>query len=82
MSKVITTTSFSAWAIATGEKGFIGRYWWFGGKPTIPIHLEGCRTALFTTRALARENLYYVKSSYPKARIVRVSVNLLGEEKT
>ena len=64
--------SFYAWAIDTGEGGLIGRYWFVSNG--IPLHLEGCKTALFTVRRIAREYLPRVKSSYPNARVVRVSV--------
>jgi hypothetical protein len=64
---------FDAWVIDTNSSeghGLIGRYWQFGNIPTgIPIHLEGCRTAMFETRAIARENLPYVKKVFPKATV-------------
>ena len=70
---------FAAWAIETGlkQRGLIGRYWWFGKTaPQLPIHLEGCRVALFTTRRIARENLPSVRRSFPKARIIHVTVTV------
>lgn len=71
---------FSAWAIdtkSTEGHGLIGRYWHF--KPDqqkIPEHLEGCKTALFKTRKIARENISSVKKSYsfPNAVIIKVDV--------
>ena len=66
--------SFSAWAISIRQDGkvsFIGRYWF---SPEIPVHLEGCRIALFDTRRLARQHLPDVKLSYKSARVRRVAV--------
>lgn len=69
-----------SWAIATGDPerpGFIG-YGWFGWR-TYP-HLAGNTTALFETRAKAREALREVVKrpgeyqAFPKARVVRVTV--------
>jgi hypothetical protein len=55
---------------------------WFGlNRPVIPDHLEGCRTALFTTRQIARINLPSVKSSYPKAKVVKVDVRIMAAGK-
>lgn len=72
--------SFTAWAIDTCSKeghGFIGRYWWFDGRaPVLPVHLEGCRTALFETRALARKNLSRVKGAFESARVKKVQVTI------
>lgn len=70
--------AFRAWAIDTCSEeghGFIGRYWWFKGRlPEVPEHLEGCRLALFETRAIARRNLPAVKGAFPKAKVKRVRV--------
>lgn len=78
--------TFHAWGIdlSTSDSGALaGRYWWFhepGNFPVIPQHLEGCRTALFKTRKIARENLKYAKSPHlPKARVVKVNVTLEWE---
>ena len=83
------TKSFYAWAIDTrSEEGhnLIGRYWWFGGFPpgSPPVNLEGCESSLFKTRAIARENLKWVRGekkdgkfhAFPKATVVRVEVSI------
>ena len=71
---------FEAWAISTMSEeghGLIGRYWWFEGKsPVIPCHLEGCQTALFKIRSLAREGLVSVRRGFEKARVVKVKVTI------
>ena len=72
--------SFGAWAIDTQSKeghGYLGRYWPFedGVQPMIPAHLEGCRMALFKTRAVARKQLDKVRRSWPSAVAVGVTVN-------
>ena len=67
---------FDAWAIYTYSDeghGYLGRYW-FGNS--LPRHLEGCRIALFKTRAIARAELPGVKQSWPKARVVGVRVSI------
>ena len=82
--KTAETKTFTAWAINTnyididGEKypGFIGRYWWFEETEHIPEKLEGCRVALFKTREIARRNLQWVKSSFPKAKVKKVHVTI------
>lgn len=77
------TKQFTAWAINTNEEpyGLIGRYWHFGEAEKLPIHLEGCKTALFTTRKIARQNLKHVKGlSFPKAKVVKVTVTLEWEQ--
>ena len=77
--------TFNAWAIDTGEDSFIGRYWWFEGRPpvyrpsTIPDHLEGCRVALFKTRSIARLHLPSVRAAYPQARVVQVGVRVIEQ---
>jgi hypothetical protein len=74
--------TFTAWAIQLDkEHGLAGRYWWFRDLPSnIPPHMEGCKSALFTTRKIARENLKYVRSPiWPKARVVKVTVKLEWE---
>ena len=76
---------FTAWAIDTNSDeghSFIGRYWKSKSNvqwPYIPTHLEGCKTALFKTRALARIALEDFKDNriwqpFPKARVVKVKV--------
>lgn len=69
---------FKAWAIDTRSDeghGFIGRYWWHRGE--LPDHLEGCETALFKTRAIARQYLPDVtRHSFPRAQVVRVRVTV------
>jgi hypothetical protein len=74
--------SFHAWGIQLEEgRGLAGRYWWFDDKPSsIPPHMEGCKSALFVTRKVARQNLKYVKCSiWPKAKVVKVNVTLEWE---
>lgn len=72
------TEIFTAWAIDAHSKeghGFIGRYWWFNNKaPSIPPHLEGCKIALFKTRALAREELPSVRKAFKNAIVTKVKV--------
>ena len=78
---------FYAWAIDTRSPegyGLIGRYWWFNNHQTISPHLEGCQTAVFKTRKIARENLASVKGvrddgqfhAFPKARVVKVRLTI------
>jgi hypothetical protein len=70
---------FTAWVIDTNSKeghGLIGRYWWFAGKYTVPPHLEGCRSAMFTTRKIAREHLPDVKKSFPGATVRKARVSI------
>ena len=72
---------FTAWAIDTRSeegRGLIGRYWWFNHKaPEIPPHLEGCKIAIFKTRALARKNLESVREySFPNARVIKAKVTI------
>lgn len=71
---------FRAWAIFcnSGEgHGFIGRYWdFYKVFYLLPIHLEGCKIALFKTRKDALENLPKVRHAFPKARVVGVSVTI------
>lgn len=60
--------SFLAWAINTNSKeghGLLGRYWSFGNSHrNIPPHLEGCTTALFKKREIAREALRLMKEDW------------------
>ena len=53
------TKNFTAWGIQLDkEHGLAGRYWWFEKMASnLPPHLEGCKSALFTTRKIARDNL-------------------------
>ena len=82
--KTAETKTFTAWAINTnyididGGKypDFIGRYWGFEKIEHIPEKLEGCRVALFKTRKIARRNLQWVKSSFPKAKVKKVHVTI------
>lgn len=73
---------FKAWAIhtqSTEGHGFIGAGWWFKNqRPEIPEQLQACRIALFTTRAIARDNLQYVRVKYgfPKAKVIRVTIEV------
>jgi hypothetical protein len=67
------------WAIALGggNRGFIGRYWQFGGPaPESPYVVK-----LFATRREARAAMRYVKPkggyhAYPDARVTQVSVTI------
>lgn len=71
--------TFEAWAIETCDKwsGFIGRYWWFDGKPPqLPLHMAGCHVALFRTRYAARKGLPSVRQSYPNAKVRQVTVSI------
>ena len=77
--KTAEIKTFTAWAIKTNDPenlGFIGRYWWFEKIEYIPEKLEGCRVALFKTRKIARRNLQWVKSSFPKAKVKKVHVTI------
>lgn len=68
---------FDAWAINTGENGFIGRFWKFKDSDSlIPIHMAGCRVALFQTRSIARHRLLEVRRSFPKAKVSKVKVTI------
>jgi len=77
---------FFAWTIDTRSdegRGFIGRYWWFSETPaSIPVHMKGCRIALFETRELAREGLARVKRSFPKAAVVKVCISIQPQKLT
>ena len=72
-------TQRHAWAIETGEGTLIGVYR-MSQRPLAPWH-DGCRVALFRTRAQAREYLKRVKGEkrrglYPDARVVRAKVSI------
>jgi hypothetical protein len=80
---------FMAWAIDLGRDKhtrddgrmrLAGRYWNFGQvlERVLPVHLEGCQVALFTTRKIARDmlSLRVIGSLHPHARVVRVEVTL------
>lgn len=77
--------TFHAWGIdlnSDWEYGLAGRYFWFNGKmpAAIPAHLEGCKSALFTTRKIARDNLKLInRDIWPKAKVVKVNVTLEWE---
>lgn len=73
--------TFRAWAIDCNSKeghGFIGRYWMFDNNiQMLPVHLRGCRIALFETRREARQRLPQVRRySFPRAKVVRVQVQV------
>ena len=83
--------TFIAWAVDSHSEeghGLLGRYWWFDNShQNIPPHLEGCITALYKTRKLAREGAKSVRgdgveyTSFPKARAVKVEVTILEVDK-
>lgn len=56
--------------IATGEGGYIGRYW----LNPVPVHMEGHHKAAWPTRREARAELSRVRGAFPKATVVRVTV--------
>ncbi len=69
--------TYTGWAINSRSKeghGLIGRYWFLGRRETLPVFLEGHKIALFKTRQVARDNLFYVRSAFPKARVERVTI--------
>ena len=74
---VVEHVLFNAWAVqitmckVTGKKAWAGRYY-FDQKPQ-PSH-EGCQTALFETRALAREAAKKVHEVHQPACAVAVKV--------
>lgn len=72
---------FTAWVIDTNSKEghkLVGRYWHFGNLPWgIPEHMEGCRSAMFTTRKLARKNLSFVKKVFPNATVRKAGVIII-----
>ncbi len=75
-----------AWAIDTKSKeghGIIGKLWPFkvDRGVSLPVHAEGCPTALFKTRAVARDAVkeLHDKTKYqpfPNAQVVRVKVTI------
>jgi len=75
---------FIAWAVESRSKeghGLLGRYWKFGNShQDIPPHLEGCVTALYRTRKLAREGAKSVRGDgvkytpFPLAKAMQVEV--------
>ena len=82
---MLTVHKFSAWAIDTCSDeghGLIGKYWKFRLDDIVPIHLEGCRVALFRTRAEARNNLHRVRPAFAKAKVVRVHVDITYQGST
>lgn len=82
---------FIAWAVdsrSDGGHGLLGRYWGFGNSSRIiPPHMEGCVTALYKTRELAREGAKDVRGDgieytpFPKARAVKVRVTVRTQER-
>ena len=72
---------FTTWVIDTNSKEghkLIGRYWHFGNVPFgIPEHMEGCNSAMFKTRQLARKNLPSVKMSFPNATVRKAGVIII-----
>ena len=77
--KTAEIKTFTAWAIKTNDPenlGFIGRYWRFEETECIPEKLKGYRVALFKTKKIARRNLQWVKSSFPKAKVKKVHVTI------
>ena len=72
---------FTAWAINTGD-GLLGRYYFERGD--LPLSSDGCRTALFRTRKVAREHQrkafkYYAPEDW-KPKVVKVEV-IISEAK-
>ena len=75
---------FTVWAINANSKeghGFLGRYWHFWGlQKEIPIHMKGCKVALFETRSAARCALKFDKQQkyvpYAYARVSKVKVTI------
>ena len=69
-----------AWAIDTQSHeghGLLGKYWWFfGPPPKIPASMDGYTTAVFKTRAIAREALHSAKRTFPRAKVVKVYVDI------
>lgn len=70
-----------AWAINTRSAeghGFLGIWCWFdGAAPKLPMHVQGCSTALWPTREAARAALAHERTKYfpwPRARVERVTV--------
>lgn len=69
---------FKAWAIDLNTPeghGLAGRYF-FGAS--VPEHLEGCVTALFKSREVARGAKTYARQGdvFPNARVVRAEVTI------
>lgn len=81
-----TVTQYGGWAIdvrSARRITLVGRYWWFGRRaPEIPRSLEGHHIALFKTRREARAALPWVKRSYPRAKVKRVRIDVVVNEKT
>jgi hypothetical protein len=56
---MVKDENFYAWAINTNDPdggGFIGRFW-FAYPQSIPVHMAGCRIALFRTKLLATKQM-------------------------
>ena len=71
---------FYAWAIDTNSSeghGLIGRYYF---NHQIPVSLEGCKIALYKTRAEVRRDLKIMKDSsyipFQKAKVIQVEVTV------
>lgn len=79
MKKIIKT--YKGWAIDIQSKEghrLIGRFWTFGGQyPDIPVQLLGHLIAVFETRNAAKKDLADVRKSFPKAKVVRVTVDIV-----
>ena len=73
-------SEFTAWAIDTRSPeghGLLGRY--FFGYRNIPPSSEGCETALFKTRKIAREHrkrMATYSGDTWKPRVIRVKVTV------
>lgn len=68
--------TWKAWAIHTQSvegHSTIGPYWFIRAKPEC---LDGCLPALFRTRAAARTNLEHVRRSFPRAKVIRVTLEM------
>lgn len=81
--------TYHAWAIDTRSDeghGLVGKYWWFGGhqlscyEDKVP-QITGYKTALFRTRQIARDNLNDVKNAFPKAKVIKVQVDISVDKK-
>ena len=66
-----------SWAIDLGTGRLAGKYLWFFGRPgKFPKQGDGIAIALFKTRKIAREACRKIKSSYPKAKVVRAWIQI------
>lgn len=62
------------WAIADDEDGRLISAAFFRNDGHTPIHLWGIRTAIFSSRAAARNALRRVKAIVGSARVVKVAI--------